>query len=52
MGRHLIDQTAEFRLPQTGRHAAPETGEMQIVQRQQPADPSPVSRQSAAGQAR
>jgi hypothetical protein len=52
MGRHLIDQTAEFRLPQTGRHAAPETGEMQVVQRQQTADPAPPSRHSVAGQAR
>jgi hypothetical protein len=33
VSKHLLDETAEFKIPQAGRHAAPETGEFEITQR-------------------
>ncbi len=33
MGKHLNDETAEFALPRRGRHASPDTGELDITQR-------------------
>ncbi|WP_236833195.1 hypothetical protein [Blastococcus sp. KM273128] len=33
MGKHLLDETAEFKMPQPGRHAAPETAELEATQR-------------------
>ena len=37
MGKHLVDETAEFRMPRLGRHARPETEEFEITQRLDPA---------------
>lgn len=37
MGKHLLDQTAEFAMPRVARHAAPETGELEVTQRMRPA---------------
>lgn len=36
MTKHLLDETAEFKLPRIGRHAAPETGELEPTQRFDP----------------
>ncbi|MGY1719078.1 MULTISPECIES: hypothetical protein [unclassified Blastococcus] len=45
MSKHLLDETAEFKMPRIGRHAAPETGELEITQRLEPAaGPRPVHR--------
>ncbi|MGY2082375.1 hypothetical protein [Blastococcus sp. SYSU DS0539] len=33
MSKHLLDETAEFSLPRVGRHAAPDTSEMEATQR-------------------
>ncbi|MGY1722766.1 hypothetical protein [Blastococcus sp. SYSU DS0533] len=33
MGKHLLDETAEFKMPRPGRHAAPETAELEATQR-------------------
>ena len=33
MSKHLLDETAEFKMPRFGRHASPETGELDITQR-------------------
>ncbi|MGY1827039.1 MULTISPECIES: hypothetical protein [unclassified Blastococcus] len=33
MGKHLLDETAEFTMPQLGRHAAPDTAELEVTQR-------------------
>ncbi|NEK57032.1 hypothetical protein GCU56_03990 [Geodermatophilus sabuli] len=36
MTKHLLDQTAEFTLPQAGRHAAPDSDEVEATQRFDP----------------
>jgi len=42
VGKHLLDETAEFRMPRTGRHAADDqgdrdnTGELEETQRFDP----------------
>ena len=48
MAKHFTDQTAEFAMPRAGRHAAPDTGELELTQRfdpgfkrQRPAVPAP-----------
>lgn len=33
MSKHLLDETAEFKMPRVGRHAAPDTGELEVTQR-------------------
>jgi hypothetical protein len=46
VARHLLDETAEFTLPQAGRHAAPDTGELEATQRfdagMRPGRPTPA----------
>ncbi|MDK3256582.1 hypothetical protein [Blastococcus capsensis] len=37
MGKHLLDETAEFKIPRLGRHASPETEELDTTQRMEPA---------------
>jgi hypothetical protein len=44
VGKHLLDETAEFRMPRLGRHANPETGEFEITQRLDPGAPVPSAR--------
>lgn len=36
MGKHLHDETAEFAMPGRGRHASPDTGELEVTQRIEP----------------
>ncbi|SFL38352.1 hypothetical protein [Geodermatophilus ruber] len=36
MGKHLLDETAEFKLPWVGRHAAEDDGELEMTQRSDP----------------
>lgn len=36
MAKHRLDETAEFRLPNLGRHAGPDTGELELTQRFDP----------------
>ena len=36
VNKHLLDETAEFSLPRAGRHAAPDTGELEVTQRFDP----------------
>ena len=38
MGKHLLNETAEFAMPRPGRHTSPDTGELEITQRLEPAD--------------
>jgi hypothetical protein len=33
VAKHLNDETAEFALPGAGRHAGPDTGELEVTQR-------------------
>ncbi|TYP90775.1 hypothetical protein [Blastococcus xanthinilyticus] len=33
MTKHLLDETAEFKMPRIGRHAAPDTDELEMTQR-------------------
>lgn len=33
VGKHLLDETAEFKLPQTGRHAAEDDNDLATTQR-------------------
>lgn len=33
MGKHVRDETAEFALPRRGRHASPDTGELEVTPR-------------------
>jgi hypothetical protein len=45
VGKHLLNETAEFAMPRPGRHTAPETGELEITQRLEPASqPRPARR--------
>lgn len=44
MARHLNDETAEFALPRSGRHASPDTGELEVTQRMEPAIDRPAPR--------
>ena len=46
MGKHLLDETAEFKIPRLGRHASPETGELDITQRMEPASQRRPERRS------
>jgi hypothetical protein len=39
VGKHLLDETAEFRMPRTGRHAA-DDDELEMTQRIERARPS------------
>ena len=32
VGKHLLDETAEFAMPRKGRHASPDTGELEIAE--------------------
>jgi hypothetical protein len=32
VGKHLLDETAEFALPRIGRHASPDTGELEVAE--------------------
>lgn len=36
MTKHFTDETAEFVMPRTGRHAAPDSGELEATQRFDP----------------
>lgn len=36
MAKHFIDETAEFKMPLPGRHAASDTGELEMTQRFDP----------------
>jgi hypothetical protein len=36
VAKHFTDETAEFAMPRIGRHAAPETGELDVTQRFDP----------------
>ncbi len=53
MGKHLLDETAEFKLPQIGRHAAEDDDELEVTQRfdpgfrQQPPVPGPQQEPSS-----
>jgi len=33
MGKHLLDETAEFKMPRIGRHAVDDLDELQTTQR-------------------
>jgi hypothetical protein len=33
VAKHFTDETAEFAMPRTARHAAPDTGELYVTQR-------------------
>ncbi len=44
MGKHLNDKTAEFALPRAGRHASPDTGELEVTQRMEPLTDLPAPR--------
>ena len=46
MSKHLNDETAEFALPRRGRHASPDTGELEVTQRMEPAIDRPAPRPS------
>ncbi|MCV2488224.1 hypothetical protein OF117_02510 [Geodermatophilus sp. YIM 151500] len=56
MSKHLLDETAEFTMPRLARHAAPETGELDITQRfdsgRQRPRPAPAPRQGEDAEAR
>jgi len=48
VGKHLLDETAEFKLPRIGRHAADDDEALEMTQRfdagfgqQRPAPPAP-----------
>ncbi len=36
MARHFVDETAEFKLPLSGRHAVADNGELEMTQRFDP----------------
>ncbi len=36
MAKRLLDETAEFTMPRLGRHASPDTGELEVTQRMEP----------------
>jgi hypothetical protein len=36
VAKHFTDETAEFAMPRIGRHAAPDTGELDVTQRFDP----------------
>lgn len=36
MAKHYLDETAEFKMPLAGRHAAADTGELEMTQRFDP----------------
>ena len=36
MAKHFVDQTAEFKMPLPGRHAAADSGELEATQRFDP----------------
>ena len=36
MAKHFTDETAEFKMPLPGRHAAADTGELEMTQRFDP----------------
>jgi hypothetical protein len=38
VAKHLLNETAQFAMPRLGRHSTPETGELEITQRMEPAD--------------
>jgi len=51
VAKHFIDETAEFAMPRIGRHAAPDTGELDVTQRFDPGfrQQRPGRRRSSAG---
>ena len=36
MAKHFTDETAEFKIPLSGKHAAPDTGELDVTQKFDP----------------
>lgn len=55
MAKHYVDETAEFKMPSLGRHAGPDTGELELTQRfdpgfapRRPAVPAPSRRDDEA----
>jgi hypothetical protein len=55
VAKHYVDETAEFTMPALGRHAGPDTGELEMTQRfdpgfrpQRPAVPTAARRDDAA----
>jgi hypothetical protein len=36
VSKHLLDETAEFKMPGLGRHNSPEAGELDATQRMEP----------------
>ncbi|MGY1709095.1 hypothetical protein ACI8AC_06245 [Geodermatophilus sp. SYSU D00758] len=56
MGKHLLDETAEFTLPRVARHAAADEGELEQTQRfnsgLRPQRPAPTARQDPEADAR
>ena len=36
MAKHYVDETAEFKLPVTGRHSTADAGELEMTQRFDP----------------
>lgn len=36
MAKHFTDETAEFKMPISGKHAAPDSGELDMTQRFDP----------------
>jgi hypothetical protein len=51
VAKHFVDETAEFKLPSLGKHAGPDTGELELTQRfdpgfasRRPAVPAPARR--------
>ncbi|WP_158544886.1 hypothetical protein [Blastococcus sp. TF02-09] len=55
MAKHFVDETAEFTLPSLGKHAGPDTGELDLTQRfdpgfasRRPAVPAPSRRDDDA----
>ena len=36
MAKHFTDETAEFQMPLSGKHAAPETSELDVTQKFDP----------------
>ncbi len=53
MGKHLLDETAEFKMPRIGRHAAENEDELKATQRFDPGfrqpRPLPATPQDPAG---
>jgi hypothetical protein len=55
VAKHFVDETAEFKMPSLGKHAGPDTGELDLTQRfdpgfasRRPAVPAPSRRDDEA----